>query len=1008
MKKLLPLIIFIGSCFLSINLFAEKYAVYFTDKNDTPYSINNPEAFLSQRAIERRARHGILPVVQDLPVNPAYVQALRNLGAQTPFTSRWLNCALVSCTPGVKNQIQNLPFVSRVVYVSPGFYASKGGGEDVPKSSTKFEREADFMPANPKNMNEEYNYGYGAGQITQINGVPVHRQGYTGAGVLIAVLDAGFENVNNMSVFNRIFSEGRLVFAKDVVHPGGNIYSSNTHWHGTSVLSCMAAYTENSFVGTAPKASYALIRTEEDPGEYIIECYNWVIGAELADSIGADIINSSLGYHDFDDHSMNYTFSQMDGETPVASYAAKCAIERGVFVTVSAGNDNYTDWPWIGTPADTKYAATIGAVDPDGDIAYFSSIGPANAAGDPKPNVCARGMDATIYNTYGSVSSGAGTSFAGPIACGMYACLIQANPTVHPALLRNIVDSTGNRFTNHHIAYGYGIPNFAAALEKVLALIPSSNIMDAPQYAVHFKDKNNSPYSTNNPLDYLSQRAVDRRAKYGIAVTTEDLPVNQTYINSVSMTGAYVRNVSKWSNSVLVYAEESMLNAIRNLDFVEKIVYVKPGVEKCQKYDIHPKWANETYENATVAKSDDEYGVALKQIQQINGVPVHQHGYTGENVMIAVIDGGFQNANQVNGFAHLYETNRIVMERNVVEPNRSIYDETISNHGTLVLSCMGGYLNAANKYIGTAPKASYALIRTEDTPTEYLIEEYFWMIGAEVADSLGADIINSSLGYTTFDDATMNHEHSDMDGKTAISSIAAKMAVERGVFVTNSAGNSYGSETFPWVGSPADAPEALSLGAVDSLGVIASFSSTGPNGAGYPKPDVAARGVAAYTLFPNNNIGTASGTSFSSPITCGMVACVIQAAPTKKPAEIITAIQQSADRYPTHNDRYGYGIPDFEKVLKILGVLGEGVENYTNHSSLIYYPNPTHEHLYLMNDKKIIRNVELYNIMGRLIKNVTINNHNAIVDVKDICKGILFVKVIYDTQESEMIKCVVN
>jgi hypothetical protein len=315
---------------------------------------------------------------------------------------------------------------------------------------------------------------------------------------------------------------------------------------------------------------------------------------------------------------------------------------------------------------------------------------------------------------------------------------------------------------------------------------------------------------------------------------------------------------------------------------------------------------------------------------------------------------------------------------------------------------MGGYL--PGEYVGTAPFASYALIRTEDTPTEYLIEEYFWMIGAEIADSLGVDILNSSLGYKTFDDPAMNHQYEEMDGKTAISSIAAKMAVERGIFNTVSAGNSNGSD-FPWVGSPADTPEALTLGAVNIAGEIAFFSSIGPNGAGYPKPDVAACGLGAYVIRPDNEIGMANGTSFSSPITCGLVACVIQAAPDKTPAQILDAVQKSADRYPKHDIQYGYGIPDFRKVLQLLGVLS--VENFNRTTDLIYYPNPVMDKLFLNHPAKIIKNVELYDIAGKLIKNININDHQTFVDVKEISSGIVFVKVSYDNGEHEMVKCVV-
>jgi len=523
-------------------------------------------------------------------------------------------------------------------------------------------------------------------------------------------------------------------------------------------------------------------------------------------------------------------------------------------------------------------------------------------------------------------------------------------------------------------------------------------------YAVHFKDKENTPYSVDKPLAYLSQRSIDRRNKYSIAITKDDLPVDPVYIEKINETGAYVSATSRWSNSVLVYASGEMINLIQKLDFVEKVVYVKPGAGKFKQYDVHPKWMNEEVfpVQGQGSKNDYEYGYAFAQIDQLNGIPVHKQGFAGEGVIIAVLDGGFQKANEVKGLAHLFESGRIVMEKNIVEPHRSIYDEDISSHGTLVLSCMGGYL--AEEYVGTAPQASYALIRTEDTPTEYLIEEYFWMIGAEVADSLGADIINSSLGYIDFDDPLMNHKYSDMDGNTAVTSIAAKRAVDRGIFVNVSAGNSGNNSEWPWVGSPADVPDALSLGAVKLDGEIASFSSIGPNGTGYPKPDVVACGSGAYVILPENTIGTAFGTSFSSPITCGLVACIIGAAPLRTPDEILKAVQKSADRYPAHDIRYGYGIPNFGKVLNTLGIFS--YENKTG-SKLVYYPNPVFDVLYINNTDLLIKSIEIYDITGRLIKHETADAHQIPVTVKDIYAGFIFVKVIYDNAMSEMIKCVI-
>ena len=539
-------------------------------------------------------------------------------------------------------------------------------------------------------------------------------------------------------------------------------------------------------------------------------------------------------------------------------------------------------------------------------------------------------------------------------------------------------------------------------LFPVLLLLLSTSLFAQKFYAVHFKDKANSPYSISQPLDYLSQRAIDRRDKFGISITEVDFPVNPQYIESVRVTGAIVGASSRWSNSVLVRADNNSLDLIRELDFVDSIVYVRPDMSAVSQNGIHPKWISENAENSCKTAVENKYGYAFEQINQLNGVPVHEMGYTGEGVLIAVLDGGFQNSNKLTSLAHLFETDRVVLETNLVEPTVSIYSGA-SSHGTSVLACMGGKIDG--QYIGTAPAASYALIITEDVATEYIIEEYFWMIGAEIADSLGADLINSSLGYTTFDDKLMNHTHAELDGKTVISSIAVKMAVERGVFVNVSAGNSNGS-AFPWVGSPADAPDALTLGAVDITGDIASFSSIGPNGAGDLKPDVVARGEGACVILPNNGIAYRNGTSFAGPINCGMVACVLQAVPNKKPAEIHEAIQKSADRYPEHNFQYGYGIPDYVKVLKQFGFSSKP-EN-KNVSKLIYYPNPVNDKLYLFNNEKVIKNIELYDLIGKLIKNVTIHANQTTIELKEISAGLIFVKVLYEDRAEDIVKCVLK
>jgi subtilisin family serine protease len=226
----------------------------------------------------------------------------------------------------------------------------------------------------------------------------------------------------------------------------------------------------------------------------------------------------------------------------------------------------------------------------------------------------------------------------------------------------------------------------------------------------------------------------------------------------------------------------------------------------------------------------------------------------------------------------------------------------------MVLSTMGA--KKSRKIFGAAPDADYILLRTEDVFSENLIEEYMWVCAAEFADSSGADIINSSLGYTTFDDSLQNHTYEDMDGETTPISIGAGIACNKGIIVVSSAGNS-GSSSWRFIGAPADNFDVLSVGAVDENEEITSFSSYGPNSDGALKPNVVAQGKNTVIISSSDTVRTGSGTSFSSPITAGMVACLWGAQPTQTPAAVKDAIYKSADRYLNPDDQFGYGVADY-------------------------------------------------------------------------------------------------
>jgi hypothetical protein len=508
---------------------------------------------------------------------------------------------------------------------------------------------------------------------------------------------------------------------------------------------------------------------------------------------------------------------------------------------------------------------------------------------------------------------------------------------------------------------------------------------------VFFTDKNGTPYTLSHPEEFLSERALERRYKFDIELTNDDLPVNPTYIKQVEEKGATILFSSKWLNCTLVHCDADIITQIEKLPCVDSVVLVYPNKKSIQS---HEKQAIIS-EGSTVLlkKYDPFYGNASNQIEQINGIELHKKGYEGEGVLIAVLDGGFCNVNTINAFTHLYESGRLLMEKDFIEPNGDIYRTGISGHGTSVLSCMAAYL--PNQMVGTAPKASYCLFRTEDTTSEYLIEEYTWVIGAETADSIGADLINSSLIYTKYDDPSMSHTYFDMDGKTTIASVGARKAVERGVFVCASAGNE-GDKEWQWIGTPADVAEALTVGAVQQNGQYASFSSIGPNAAGELKPNVMAQGQSAAIINTTGQVITGNGTSFSSPIICGMVACLLQASPFTHPKTLNNAIEVSSNLYTDPSYQMGYGIPDFYKVLQSLPV--------TEHSkcnNILIYPNPVFDILTVKSNKHLKRAV-LYDISGQLIDEQSFTPYNCKVSTHKLSAGMY---VIHFYNDHEMVGC---
>lgn len=449
------------------------YRVSFSDKNNSPFSISSPQDFLSARAIARRTQQGIAITAADLPVNPAYLTAVSNTGATIINTSKWFNSAVVSISmPAQYTQINALSFVDTLEYLAP--QAIKSAGTD------KFEMEmiprAIPIPESGENITA-IDYGYGMNQATMINVDYLHDLGYQGQGMHIAVIDAGFNGVDISPIFDSVWNSGRLLGYRDFAVPGGNVFSA--HSHGTMVFSIMVGNIPGQLVGTAPLASYWLLRSEIGSSEYLVEEDHWVAAAEFADSAGVDIINSSLGYTEFYDMSQNHTYEDMDGNTTRITRGADFAASRGILVVNSAGNSGGSAWNYIGAPADGDSVFSIGAVDAFGNYASFSSQGPT-WDGRIKPDVSAQGQGTAYGDPWGSVSIGNGTSFSSPVMAGAAACLWQAFPAFTNVQMMDAIRQSAHLYANPDSLLGYGIPDFAAAA-TILGGIQSFSRGDHPE-----------------------------------------------------------------------------------------------------------------------------------------------------------------------------------------------------------------------------------------------------------------------------------------------------------------------------------------------------------------------------------------------------------------------------------------------------------------------------------------------------------------------------------------------
>lgn len=468
MKKTILLSVLLILVYGTVTAQFTRYIVRFKNKGNASFTLANPSAYLSQRAIDRRTRYNILYDSTDLPVTPAYITQLRNVPNVTVLNvSKWLNAASIETTDAnAITTISGFSFVSSVngLAAKP---ATEGRG-----SRNKFALEEDIIPLPVSSakgegvMGDFFNYGSNSyNEIHLHNGEFLHNIGMRGQGMQLAVLDGGFMNYTSLKAFDSANANGQILGTWDFVNRESSVVED--HPHGMQCLSTIAANIPGEFVGKAPKASFYLFRTEDVASEYPIEELNWVCGAERADSSGVEVISSSLGYYDFDNATFNYTYANMDGNTTMAVKGADLAAKKGILVFNSVGNEGGNAWNFLVTPSDGDSVVAVGAVSAAGNVGAFSSYGPS-ADGQIKPDMASVGVAALVQTTSNTVGASNGTSFACPNMAGLGTILWQAFPEFSNMKIIQALKQAGNKFNVPDNRTGFGIPNMKLAFANLL------------------------------------------------------------------------------------------------------------------------------------------------------------------------------------------------------------------------------------------------------------------------------------------------------------------------------------------------------------------------------------------------------------------------------------------------------------------------------------------------------------------------------------------------------------
>ena len=482
----------------------------------------------------------------------------------------------------------------------------------------------------------------------------------------------------------------------------------------------------------------------------------------------------------------------------------------------------------------------------------------------------------------------------------------------------------------------------------------------------------------------MTQEAIDRKTLQGTPIDERDVPINENYVTQIkNASGITVLSKSKWMNCVYIIGSQSNIEALLDLPFVTNVEYADTSLNLFPGAPIENKFALEEANQ----RINYNYGSAANQIEMLSGDYLHELDYSGEGMIVAVLDAGFPSIDTNPGFQKMRDENRILGTYDFEARTENV--DGTSSHGFNTSSDIGGFLQ--DEFVGTAPQASFYFFVTEYTPTETPAEEAWWVEALERSDSLGVDVVNTSLGYRVFDNPNYDYSYEDLNGQTTFSARGANIAFDKGMILVTSAGNG-GNTSFPTVGTPGDSPGTLTVGAVSSNGNYASFSSIGPTVDGRIKPDVMAQGASAAVISTSGGVDFSSGTSFSSPIMAGVVTCLWQARLQTPNGTIMQIIRESANLYNNPTDEMGYGIPNFEDAYAALQQLG--LEDEFLMSNFALYPNPVTSKINISFPEEISNaTFTIYSILGNKVLSTEISRSLNSVNMEALNSGMYIASI---------------